>query len=111
MSRWVGAVGVLAVLVFAMMFAALNGHQRVTLDLGILTLYRVPVTVVAFGGLFTGMVIMLVTGIHSDLRVRRILRERLADEYRQEQDRVDDNQQELFPASEGERPSRAPARE
>ena len=101
MSRLVGIAGVLIVLVLTMAFAALNGHQRVTLDLGLITLYRVPVTVVAFGGLFTGMVIMLVTGIHSDLRVRRILRDRLAEEYRGEQDRIDIHQKDLFP-SDGE---------
>ncbi len=100
MSRLLGVFGVLVVLVLAMMFAALNGGQRVTLDLGLITLYRVPVTVVAFGGLFTGMVIMLVTGLHTDLRVRSILRERLAQEYRDEQDRIDIHQQDLFPGDE-----------
>lgn len=105
MSRIVGAAGVLVVLMMAMIFAALNGHQRVTLDLGLVTLYRVPVTVVAFGGLFAGMVIMLITGLHTDLRVRRILRDRLAQEFRAEQDRLDVHQQDLFP-SDGEKPPR-----
>ncbi len=59
MSKLLGAAGVVAVLVLAMTFAALNGDQRVTLDLGWVTLYRVPVTLVAFGGLFFGMLVML----------------------------------------------------
>jgi hypothetical protein len=58
-SKLLGAAGVVAVLVLAMTFAALNGDQRVTLDLGWVTLYRVPVTLVAFGGLFFGMLVML----------------------------------------------------
>lgn len=98
MTRWLGVVGVLSVLVLAMVFAALNGQQRITLDLGVVTLYRVPVTVVAFGGLFLGMIVMLVTGLHADLRVRRILRDRLAEEYREEQERLDIHQQDLFPS-------------
>lgn len=98
MSRLVGAAGILVVLVLAMGFAALNGGQRVTLRLGFATFYRVPVTVVAFGSLVLGMVVMLVAGIHSDLKVRRILRERLAEEDRRERARlfVDETQKDLF---------------
>ncbi len=100
MTRFAGTVGVLLVLVLSMAFAAANSAQRVTIDLGLFVLVRVPVTWVAFGGLFTGMFVMLVAGIHSDLRVRRILRERLAEEDREERDLVDDHQRELFPPPE-----------
>ena len=98
MSRWAGTVAVLVVLALSMAFAAVNGGQRVTLRLGLLTLYRVPVTVVAFGALILGMLVMLVASIHSDLRVRRILRERLAEEDRAEKARaeIDRNQRDLF---------------
>ena len=89
-------------LVLAAGFASLNGGQRVTLRLGFTTFYRVPLTVVAFGGLLLGMVIMLVAGIHSDLKVRRILRARLAREDEEERSRfIDRSQQDLF---EGETP-------
>lgn len=83
-----------------MVFAALNGGQRVTLRLGFATLYRVPLTAVAFGALILGMVAMLLAGIHSDLRVRRILRERLAAEDREERARffIDRTQTNLFEA-------------
>lgn len=102
MSRFAGPVGVLVVLVISMAFAALNGGQRVTLRLGVVTLYGVPVTAVAFGTLILGMVVMLVAGINSDLKVRRILRERLAEEDREEKARaVDRSQHDLF---EGEHP-------
>ncbi|MSR35804.1 MAG: DUF1049 domain-containing protein [Gemmatimonadetes bacterium] len=96
MSRFVGAAGVLVVLALSMAFAALNGGQRVTLRLGVGTFYRVPLTAVTFGALILGMVVMLVAGIHSDLKVRRILRERLAEEAREEQALVDRTQHELF---------------
>ncbi|MEK9502040.1 hypothetical protein [Gaopeijia maritima] len=98
MSRLGGAFGIGLVLVVSMAFAALNGGQRITLRLGFTTLYRVPLTAVAFGALILGMVVMLLAGIHSDLRVRRILRERLADEDREERARifVDHTQTNLF---------------
>lgn len=98
MSRLAGIAGAVLVLVLSMGFAALNGGQRVTLRLGFTTLYRIPLTVVAFGSLVVGMVVMLIASIHSDLRVRRILRERLAEEDREEKARmfVDRNQKDLF---------------
>lgn len=98
MSRILTLLGVLAVLVASMTFAGLNGGQRVTLRLGLATFYRVPLSVVAFGALILGMVIMLVAGISSDLRVRRILRERLVQEGVEERSRlfVDQHQTSLF---------------
>ena len=102
MSRFAGPAGVLVVLSLSMVFAALNGDQRVTLRFGLATLYRVPITAVVFGALILGVVVMLVAGIHSDLKVRRILRERLAEEDREEKARaVDRSQRDLF---EGEHP-------
>ena len=98
MSRlWTG-VGIVAVLLASMTFAGLNGGQRVTLRLGLATFYQVPLSVVAFGALILGMVVMLVVGIASDLRVRRILRDRLAEEDREERARffVDRAQTSLF---------------
>ena len=102
MSRFAGPAGVLVVLSLSMVFAALNGEQRVTLRFGGATLYRVPITAVVFGALILGVVVMLVAGIHSDLKVRRILRERLAEEDREAKARaVDRSQRDLF---EGEHP-------
>jgi uncharacterized integral membrane protein len=97
-NRLLVVLGVVVVLVLSMGFAALNAGQRVTLRLGFLTVYRVPLTVVAFGALVLGMVVMLVAGVYSDLRVRRILRERLAEEDREERARifVDERQRDLF---------------
>ena len=55
---------------------------------------------VAFGSVIVGMVVMLVAGVQSDLKVRRILRARLAEEDREERERfIDHSQQDLFPES------------
>ena len=96
MNKLSGVLAVLSVALVAVGLAAANGGNRVTLSLGFITFYRVPVTVVGFGGLFLGMVIMFATGVHTDLKVRRILRERLAEEAMQERTWVDRNQQDLF---------------
>lgn len=90
---------VLVVLSMVMLFARVNGAERVTLDLGFHTFYQVPLTYVAFGSLFVGMLVMLLAGIQADLKVRRFLRERLADEDRQERELVDRNQRDLFAPS------------
>lgn len=98
MSRLLNVVGAVALVASSLIFAWLNSGQRVTLRLGIATLYGVPLTVVAFGSVIGGMVVMLVAGIRSDLKVRRILRARLADEDREERERfIDRSQQDLFP--------------
>ena len=96
--RIAGPLGVFAVLLISVVFSVMNGAQRVTVDLGVVVFYRVPVTVIAFGGLFTGMVVMLIAGTHSDLKVRAILRQRLETEDREERALIDRTQQELFPA-------------
>ncbi len=103
MSRFASAAGVLAVLGLSMAFAVLNGGQRVTLRLGLATFYRVPLTAIAFGALIMGMLVMLLAGVHSDLKVRRILRERLAEEDREERARilVDRSQRDLFEGEHG----------
>ncbi|MGB1658381.1 MAG: hypothetical protein ACPHO4_13625 [Longimicrobiales bacterium] len=100
MNRILGWVGIAVLLGTSLLFASLNSGHRVTLRLGFATLYGVPLTVVAFGSVIVGMVVMLVSGVQSDLKVRRILRLRLAEEDREERERfVDHSQQDLFPDS------------
>jgi uncharacterized integral membrane protein len=96
LSRIAGPLGVIVVVILAVVFASQNGAERVTLDLGFLVLYRVPVTLVAFGGLFAGMLVMLGAGIQSDLKVRSILRQRLAEEDLGEPELIDTAQRDLF---------------
>lgn len=97
MRRILGVLGVAAVVALSLGFAALNSGQRVILRLGVVTLYGVPLTVIAFAGVIGGMLVMLVAGISSDLKVRGILRARLEAEDREERARfVDRSQQDLF---------------
>lgn len=97
MTKLLGVGGVLVALALAMGFASLNSGQRVTLRLGFVTFYGVPLTVVAFASLLGGMVVMLVAGVRSDLKVRRILRARLEAEDIEERNRfIDRDQQDLF---------------
>jgi uncharacterized integral membrane protein len=112
-KRLVGILGVVVVLALSMAFAALNGGQRVTLRLGLMTFYGVPLTAIVFGSVILGMLVMLVAGIRSDLRVRRILRDRLAREDEEERARiyVDHTQQDLFDQPEQERAPPAARRE
>jgi len=96
-SRALGALGIVTVLFLSMGFASLNSGQRITLRLGFATFYGVPLTVVAFGSLIVGMLVMLGAGIRSDLKVRSILRARFVEEDREERERfVDRAQQDLF---------------
>jgi len=98
MTRWAGVLGGAAILLLSMAFAALNGGQRVTIRLGFATFYQVSLPTLLLGSFILGMLAMLVAGIASDLRVRRILRERLAEERDEEQARlfVDRHQTNLF---------------
>lgn len=99
MSRILAGFGIVVLLVSSLTFAYLNSGHRVTLRMGIATFYNVPLTVVVFGSVIVGMVVMLAAGIRSDLKVRRVLRVRLAQEDREERERfVDLSQQDLFPS-------------
>ncbi len=96
MTRFIGPLSLLFVLVVSILFAGLNGGQRVTVNFGVGILYGVPLTLVGFTGLFVGLMVMLVAGVRSDLKVRAVLRQRLEDEDREERAIVDRNQQDLF---------------
>ena len=72
MSKIIRAIGILLVVGLAMGLQSLNGSETVTLELGVITLYDVPITAVAFFGLLAGMVIMLVASIHNDLSLIHI---------------------------------------
>lgn len=100
MSRWPGVLATVLVVLLAMAFAAGNAGHRVTLNLGFVTLYRTPVTLVAFGGLLVGMLLMFAAGVASDLKVRKILRERFQEEVKKEQSWSDRAQRDLFAQNE-----------
>ncbi len=101
MSRWLALAGVAAFVGLVIWFTALNGDQRITLDLGFTRFYRFPVTMVAFAALLVGMLVMLLAGLHTDLRVRKILRDRLIEEARAE-GATDLTQRDLFDADDAD---------
>ena len=76
MSRFAGLAALLVVMVLGVLFALGNAGQVVSINLGLFTLSRVPVTFVAFGGMIVGMGVVLAAGLNADLKVRRMLRER-----------------------------------
>ncbi len=82
MSRLLRLLALAAVVALGVGFAKANAGRRVVVDLGLYTFHSVPVTFVAFGGAVAGMGVMLVAGIASDLKVRRLLRasQELSDE-------------------------------
>lgn len=101
MSRWLALTGVAAFVGLVIWFTVHNGDQRITLDLGLVQFYRFPVTMVAFAALLVGMLVMLLAGLHTDLRVRKILRDRLIEEARAE-GATDLTQRDLFDAEDVE---------
>jgi len=64
--------------------SVLNDFQKVSINLGFVTFYRVPITVLAVVGFVLGMLLMILVGVESDLKIRSILRERFRDESREE---------------------------
>ncbi len=99
MSRLGTTALAVAVLLVVMLFTRGNGAERVSLELGIVSFDGVPFAYVVLGSFFVGMLVMLVAGIHTDLRVRRLLRDRLEEEdlrERMQAERVDRRQRDLF---------------
>ena len=56
-------------------FAYLNSGERVSLNLGVLMLFRLPLVALLFVAFLLGMVTMFVIGLRHDLHVRRVLRQ------------------------------------
>jgi uncharacterized integral membrane protein len=73
MQRWLPAAGVT---LFAAVFAWLNRGERVVVDLGLLRVYRAPLSMVAFLAFLAGMLSMLALSLRHDRRLREELRAR-----------------------------------
>lgn len=65
---------VLGLAAFSAWFAAANGHQRVSLHLGLFTVRSISVPALVFSSVILGMVVVMLTGLRADLRTRGMLR-------------------------------------
>lgn len=72
-ARWLPLLAVAAV---AAAFASLNRGERVVVELGFATFYRVPLTGVVFVAFVVGMGAMMLLSLRQDLALRRELRAR-----------------------------------
>ncbi|HEX2079819.1 MAG TPA: hypothetical protein VHG08_19035 [Longimicrobium sp.] len=72
-ARW---LPIAAVTLFAACFAWLNRGERIAVDVGFATFYRVPLTVVLFLAFLAGMLSMLLLSLRQDVRMREELRAR-----------------------------------
>ncbi|HIF38191.1 MAG TPA: DUF1049 domain-containing protein [Gemmatimonadetes bacterium] len=84
MIKFLGPLGAFIVLIILGLFVVLNNFQKVRVNLGFVTFERVPITVLTIVGLILGMLLMLLVGIDSDLKVRAILHDRLRAETEEE---------------------------
>ena len=73
MKFWMRALSFVAVAAFSFAFAAANASERVTLNLGFLTLRSVSLPVVVFTSALVGMVVVFLVGLKADLRTRQLL--------------------------------------
>jgi uncharacterized integral membrane protein len=83
-SQWVAMV---VLSVGAAVFASLNLAERITLNLGVVTFYRVPLPWIVFGAFLLGMFTMFALGLEHDRKVRRLLEEHERRRARESSDR------------------------
>ena len=74
-SRWVRWGGLTLIGIVAALVASFNSRERVALDLGFATIYRIPLVPLILGAFVLGMATMFLLGLRHDLRVRRALRD------------------------------------
>lgn len=78
MSRLPERVAALLLLAALAGFAYFNAGERVTLRLGVFIIAGIPLSVVITGSALLGMLAAFAVGLRADLRLRRLLRGRLA---------------------------------
>lgn len=71
---WIRVANFVVLVAAATAFAALNGGQRVRVDLGLVAVEGVSVPVLVFASVVVGMAVCILAGARADLRNRRRLR-------------------------------------
>lgn len=78
-ASWGRRLGIAALVLTAAIFSFLNAGERVSLNIGIATLYRISFVGLIFVVFLLGMVTMFLFGLRQDRRVRAALRNRFMD--------------------------------
>lgn len=76
---WGRRSGIALLVLTAAIFSFLNAGERVSMNVGVTTLYRISFVGLVFTVFLLGMVTMFLFGIHQDRRVRALLRTRAPD--------------------------------
>lgn len=71
MKKWIRVLNFVVAAAVAAAFAIANGGERVTVELGFVTLRSVSLPVVVFGAVLLGMLAVLLAGLRADLQNRR----------------------------------------
>lgn len=78
-ASWGRRIGIGALIFAAAVFSFLNAGERVSLNLGFTTLYRISLVGLIFVVFLLGMVTMFLFGLRQDRRIRAALRNRMLD--------------------------------
>lgn len=70
---WAPRIGVITLVLVSGLFSFLNAGERVTLNIGVTTLYRISLVGLIFIAFLLGMLTMFLFGLRQDRRVRRAL--------------------------------------
>lgn len=70
---WARRIGVISLVLVSGLFSFLNAGERVTLNMGVTTLYRISLVGLIFIAFLLGMLTMFLFGLRQDRRVRRAL--------------------------------------
>ena len=76
---WGRRTGIAFLIAVAALFSFLNAGERVTMNVGLITFYRISLVGVVFSVFLLGMVAMFLFGIQQDRRLRTLLLSRQSD--------------------------------
>ncbi len=78
-ATWGRRLGISMLILVAAAFSFLNAGERVSLNMGFTTLYRISLVGLIFVVFLLGMVTMFLFGLRQDRRIRAALRNRMYD--------------------------------